>query len=76
MFFVTSKQSRDDAKEIGAALGLSGKTVETINSYPLPELMDPKERSTLSPISRTTKSDGWPALLRISVALAVVRRIE
>ena len=44
MFFVTSQQSRDDAKEIGAALGLSHKTVETINSYPLPELMDPKER--------------------------------
>src|ERR1700758_2681215 len=44
MFLVTSQQSRDDAKEIGAALGLSDKTVETINSYPLPELMDPKER--------------------------------
>ena len=44
MFFVTSQQSRDDAKEIGAALGLSDKTVETIHSYPLPELMDPKER--------------------------------
>ena len=44
MFFVTSQQSRDDAKEIGAALSLSDKTVETINSYPLPELMDPKER--------------------------------
>ena len=44
MFFVTSQQSREDAKEIGAALGLSDKTVETINSYPLPELMDPKER--------------------------------
>jgi type IV secretion system protein TrbE len=34
MFLVTSQQSRDDAKEIGAALGLSDKTVETINSYP------------------------------------------
>ena len=44
MFFVTSQQSREDAKEIGAALALSDKTVETINSYPLPELMDPKER--------------------------------
>jgi type IV secretion system protein TrbE len=44
MFFVTSQQSRDDAREIGAALSLSDKTVETINSYPLPELMDPKER--------------------------------
>ncbi|MBV9129461.1 MAG: hypothetical protein JO298_03620 [Verrucomicrobia bacterium] len=44
MFFVTSQQSREDAKEIGVALGLSDKTVETINSYPLPELMDPKER--------------------------------
>ena len=44
MFFVTSQQSRDDAKEIGGALGLSDKTVETIHSYPLPELMDPRER--------------------------------
>ncbi len=44
MFFITSQQSREDAKEIGTALGLSDKTVETINSYPLPELMDPKER--------------------------------
>ena len=44
MFFITSQQSREDAKEIGMALGLSDKTVETINSYPLPELMDPKER--------------------------------
>jgi hypothetical protein len=44
MFFVTAQQSREDAKEIGAALNLSEKTVETINSYPLPELMDPKER--------------------------------
>jgi hypothetical protein len=44
MFLVTSQQSRDDAREIGVALGLSDKTVETINSYPLPELMDPRER--------------------------------
>jgi hypothetical protein len=44
MFMITSQQSREDAKEICVALGLSDKTVETINSYPLPELMDPKER--------------------------------
>jgi type IV secretion system protein TrbE len=44
MFFVTAQQSRQDAEEIGAALNLSEKTVETINAYPLPELMDPKER--------------------------------
>jgi len=44
MFMITSQQSREDAREIGVALGLSDKTVETINSYPLPELMDPKER--------------------------------
>ena len=44
MFLITSQQSREDAKEIGLALSLSEKTVETINSYPLPELMDPKER--------------------------------
>jgi hypothetical protein len=44
MFMITSQQSREDAKEIGAALGLSDKTVQTVNSYPLPELMDPKER--------------------------------
>ena len=44
MFMITSQQSREDAREIGMALGLSEKTVETISSYPLPELMDPKER--------------------------------
>jgi hypothetical protein len=44
MFFVTTQQSRDDAREIGEALSLSDKTVETINAYPLPELMDPRER--------------------------------
>jgi type IV secretion system protein TrbE len=44
MFLITSQQSREDAREIGMALGLSEKTVETISSYPLPELMDPKER--------------------------------
>jgi type IV secretion system protein TrbE len=44
MFLITAQQSRDDAREIGEALSLSGKTVETINSYPLPELMDPRER--------------------------------
>ena len=41
---ITSKQSQEDAREIGIALRLSDKIVETINSYPLPELMDPKER--------------------------------
>ncbi|HKM57740.1 MAG TPA: hypothetical protein VJX28_03275, partial [Chthoniobacterales bacterium] len=44
MFLITSQQSREDAKEIGEALSLSEKTVDTINSYPLPELMDPRER--------------------------------
>ena len=44
MFLITSQQSREDAREIGVALGLSEKTIETISSYPLPELMDPKER--------------------------------
>ena len=34
MFMMTSQQSREDAREIGVALGLSDKTVETINSYP------------------------------------------
>jgi hypothetical protein len=44
MFMITAQQSRDDAREIGEALSLSEKTVETINAYPLPELMDPRER--------------------------------
>ena len=38
MFFVTSQQSRDDAKEIGAALGLSDKTVETIQFLSTPRV--------------------------------------
>jgi hypothetical protein len=46
MFFITSQQSRDDAREIGEPLSLSDKTVETINAYPLPELMDTRERSS------------------------------
>jgi hypothetical protein len=44
MFMITAQQSRDDVKEIGEALSLSPKTMETINNYPLPELMDPRER--------------------------------
>ena len=44
MFMVTAKQSREDARDIGKALGLSEKTVETIHAYPLPELMDSKDR--------------------------------
>jgi hypothetical protein len=44
MFMITAQQSREDAAEIGEALSLSDKTVETLNAYPLPELMDPKER--------------------------------
>jgi hypothetical protein len=44
LFLITSQQSLDDAREIGEALNLSAKTVDTINNYPLPELMDPKER--------------------------------
>jgi hypothetical protein len=35
MFMITSQQSREDAREIGVVLGLSDKTVETINSYPI-----------------------------------------
>ena len=44
LFLITSQQSLDDAREIGEALNLSAKTVDTINNYPLPELLDPKER--------------------------------
>jgi hypothetical protein len=44
MFLITAQQSRDDVKEIGEALTLSTKTMETINNYPLPELMDSRER--------------------------------
>ena len=44
MFLITAQQSREDVKEIGEALSLSPKTIETINNYPLPELMDPRER--------------------------------
>src|SRR5215469_5113145 len=31
-------------KDIGQALDLSDKTIDTIRNYPLPELMDPKSR--------------------------------
>ena len=44
MFLITAQQSREDAREIGEALSLSEKTIETIYNYPLPELMDPKDR--------------------------------
>ncbi len=44
MFLITSQQSREDARDIGEALSLSEKAVETIHNYPLPELMDPRER--------------------------------
>ncbi|MBV8814624.1 MAG: hypothetical protein JO271_09045 [Verrucomicrobia bacterium] len=44
MFFITAQQSREDVTEIGEALSLSSKTMETFNNYPLPELMDPGER--------------------------------
>jgi type IV secretion system protein TrbE len=44
MFLITAQQSREDADEIGKALGLSQKTVDTIHGYPLPELMDPSDR--------------------------------
>src|SRR5246500_2149395 len=44
MFLITAQQSREDARDIGAALGLSQKTVDTIHNYPLPELMDPANR--------------------------------
>src|ERR1700756_30939 len=44
MFLITAQQSREDACDIGEALGLSQKTVDTIHNYPLPELMDPSDR--------------------------------
>ena len=44
MFLITAQQSREDANDIGEALGLSQKTVDTIHNYPLPELMDPSDR--------------------------------
>jgi hypothetical protein len=44
MFLITAQQSPVDVKEIGEALSLSTKTIETINNYPLPELMDSRER--------------------------------
>jgi hypothetical protein len=44
MFLITAQQSREDAHDIGEALGLSQKTVDTIHNYPLPELMDPANR--------------------------------
>src|SRR6201985_2408874 len=33
MFLITAQQSREDLKEIGEALSLSPKTIETINNY-------------------------------------------
>jgi type IV secretion system protein TrbE len=44
MFLITAQQSREDASDIGEALGLSQKTVDTIHNYPLPELMAPSNR--------------------------------
>jgi type IV secretion system protein TrbE len=44
MFLITAQQSREDAADIGGALSLSQKTVDTIHNYPLPELMDPSDR--------------------------------
>jgi hypothetical protein len=44
MFLITAQQSREDACDIGEAVGLSQKTVDTIHNYPLPELMDPSNR--------------------------------
>ncbi len=44
LFFITAQQSREDAREIGEALSLSDRTVDTIHHYPLPELMDPHDR--------------------------------
>jgi type IV secretion system protein TrbE len=44
MFLITAQQSREDAHDIGVALGLSQKTVDTIHNYPLPELMAPSNR--------------------------------
>jgi hypothetical protein len=44
MFLITAQQSREDACDIGEAVSLSQKTVDTIHNYPLPELMDPSNR--------------------------------
>src|SRR5260370_17168195 len=44
MFLITAQQSREDACDIGEAVSLSQKTVDTIHNYPLPELMDPATR--------------------------------
>ena len=44
MYLITAQQSREDVNDIGKALGLSDKTIDTIRNYPLPELMDPKSR--------------------------------
>jgi type IV secretion system protein TrbE len=44
MFLITAQQSREDANDVGEALSLSEKAVQTIHGYPMPELMDPRER--------------------------------
>jgi type IV secretion system protein TrbE len=44
MFLITAQQSREDANDIGEALSLSEKAIDTVHNYPLPELMDPRER--------------------------------
>jgi len=44
MYLITAQQSRDDAQDIGRALKLSSRAVDTIMSYTLPELQPPQER--------------------------------
>jgi len=44
VFFITAQQSLEDAEDIGQALELNPRTVETIRRYTLPEYMPPLER--------------------------------
>ena len=75
MFFVTAQQSREDAKEIGAALNLSEKTVETINS--LVSWLSASRRETWI-VTGTTASRGDHSIItgcgmRPSVAASSAR---
>jgi hypothetical protein len=44
VFFITAQQSIEDAAEIGEALELNKRAVETVRRYTLPEYMAPLER--------------------------------
>jgi hypothetical protein len=44
VFFITAQQSVEDAEDIGQALELNPRAVETIRRYTLPEYMPPLER--------------------------------